>query len=193
MSPNLRYPAAALALAITMAITLWLMGRPPICTCGAVKIWHNMAVGSGNSQHLTDWYTLSHIIHGFAFFAGAWLWGKLTGYKLTLFQAFLAACLLEAGWEILENSPWVIDRYRQANAAMGYNGDSILNSVSDFVVMAIGFALAARIPASITIVLAIAMELLSAYVIRDNLLFNIQSLLFPSQTIADWQNELNQP
>ncbi|TFI58403.1 DUF2585 family protein [Sphingomonas parva] len=168
--------------AATAAILLW-MGRPPICTCGTVKMWVGAVQGPDNSQHLADWYTFSHIIHGFLFYALGWAFLRRNppGDRL------LAAVSIEAGWELLENSQWIIDRYRQATMALGYNGDSVLNSVADIGWMTLGWAVARRLPVWATIVLALAFELLALLMVRDNLTLNVLMLVAPVDAVRVWQ------
>ncbi|URW74793.1 DUF2585 domain-containing protein [Sphingomonas donggukensis] len=173
------------AILLVQALALWWAGRNPICTCGYVELWHG-ALDSGNSQHLADWYTPSHIIHGFLFYALGWLVlrRRPPGERLIL------AVVLEAAWEVLENSPIIIDRYREATIALGYTGDSIVNSVTDVAWMALGFAFARRAPVWATVAVAIAFELVALYVIRDNLTLNIVMLVAPSDAIRAWQGAL---
>ena len=163
-------------------ILLW-MHRPPICACGTVKLWHGMVQSSENSQHIADWYSFSHIIHGFLFYAAAhfWLKGRARDWALP------AAVAVEGLWEILENSPIVINRYREATMALGYSGDSIVNSLSDIGWMAFGFWLAARLPAKAIIALAIGFELMTLALIRDNLTLNVLMLVWPVEAIKLWQ------
>lgn len=170
------------ALLAATATTLLAMGRPPICTCGHVALWHG-AVDSGNSQHLLDWYSPSHIIHGFLFNGAAWLLLRRLPPRFRL----LIAVAIEAGWELIENSPMIIDRYRTATMALGYTGDSVLNSMSDIGCMMLGFALARTLPLWATVLLAIGLELLTLAVIRDNLTLNVLMLLWPIEAIRDWQ------
>ena len=182
-----RFGAAAiagliLALLLATAMTLLTMGRPPICACGYVALWHG-AIDSGNSQHLFDWYSPSHIIHGFLFYGAGWLLLR----RLPLRFRLLVAVAIEAGWELVENSPMVIDRYRTATMALGYVGDSVLNSLSDIGCMMIGFALARKLPVWATILVGVAMELLTLAAIRDNLALNILMLLWPIDAIRHWQ------
>jgi len=159
------------------------MGRPPICTCGTVKLWVGTANGPDNSQHLADWYTPSHLIHGLLLFGATWLVLRRRPVGVRL----LSAVLVEALWEIVENSPFVIDRYRHATMALGYTGDSVLNSVSDIGAMIVGFLIARRLPWWGSAAIAVALELLTLAVIRDNLTLNVLMLLAPSDAIRAWQ------
>ena len=158
------------------------MGRPPICTCGYVALWHG-AIDAGNSQHLLDYYSASHLIHGFLFYGAGALLLRRVGVPLRL----ILATLVEASWELLENSPMVIDRYRSATMALGYTGDSIINSLSDITCMMIGFALARRLPIWATITIAVALELATLALIRDNLTLNVLMLVWPIEGIRQWQ------
>ncbi len=159
------------------------MGQVPICKCGYVKVWHGVVFSAENSQHISDWYTFSHVIHGFAFYGLLWLVGRRwpLGVRLVL------ALLLESGWEILENTDMVINRYREVTIALDYYGDSVLNSVCDILAMALGFFLAWRLPVWVTIALTIFLELFVLYFIRDNLTLNIIMLLYPLDGIRTWQ------
>ncbi len=174
----------AIVLAV-MATILWFAGRNAICTCGRVELWHG-ALDSGNSQHIADWYTPSHIIHGFLFYAFGWwvLRRRPPGERLIL------AVAIEAAWEVLENSPLIINRYRDATIALGYTGDSIVNSVADVAWMALGFAFARRAPVWMTVAVAIGFELLTLWVIRDNLTLNVVMLVSPVEAIKTWQSAL---
>ena len=181
-----RYWAIAFALVAVMAAILLWMGRTPICTCGTVKLWVSTVQGPDNSQHIADWYTPSHVIHGFLFYLLGWLCLRRNppGDRL------IAAVVIEAGWEILENSPMIIDRYREATIALGYSGDSVINSVFDVVWMMLGFGIARRLPVWTTIALALAFELLTLLVIRDNLFLNVLMLVAPNDSIRAWQGAL---
>lgn len=178
-----RYWAIAICIvALAAAAELW-MGRSPICTCGTVKLFVTTVHGPDNSQHIADWYTPSHIIHGFLFYLLGWLCLRRNppGDRL------IAAVLIESAWEILENSPIIIDRYREATIALGYTGDSILNSVCDIGWMMVGFALARRLPVWATVTLAIFFETLTLFIIRDNLFLNVLMLVWPIEAIRTWQ------
>lgn len=176
----------AIALVIAQVVILYLMGRVPICECGYVKFFEPDVNSAGNSQHIADWYTPSHIIHGFLFFALAWLLFRKHSVAFKL--AF--AVLIEAAWEILENTPIVIDHYRSATMAVGYSGDSILNSAMDTVWMALGFYFALKMPIWVTVLVAIVFELFTGWLIRDNLTLNVLMLLYPIEAIKTWQSAL---
>jgi Protein of unknown function (DUF2585) len=183
----------ALILAFLIAVygiaILFAMGRPPICECGVVRLWTGAVNSPENSQQIADWYTLSHIIHGMIFYAGAhWLWRRWKLFDGAPARwAFPIAVALEASWELLENSPLIIDRYRSVTANFGYSGDSIINSAFDIVWMSLGFWIAARLPWKATLAIAVVFELIALAVIRDNLTLNVVMLVWPLDAIRDWQ------
>jgi hypothetical protein len=173
---------AVIIVAAAAAIEL-LMGRTAICTCGAVDLWVATRDSPRTSQMLADWYSASHVVHGLLFYAALWLVFR----RWPVERRFLAAMLIEAGWEVIENTPLVIDRYRETAAALGYNGDSVVNSVSDILMMALGFLAARKLPVWGAILLVLALELIPLLVIRDNLTLNIWNLVAPNPAVQAWQ------
>ncbi|MDQ1187294.1 DUF2585 domain-containing protein [Agrobacterium larrymoorei] len=185
-SSSIKWYWVAVGLLLAQIVILYMMGRVPICECGYVKLFEPGVNTPGNSQHIADWYTPSHIIHGFLFYGLAWLLfrSKPLSFRLSL------AVLVEAAWELLENSPIIIDRYRTATMALGYSGDSILNSAMDTVFMIVGFFFAARVPVWLTILIAIFFEIFTGWLIRDNLTLNVLMLVWPVDAVKEWQNAL---
>jgi hypothetical protein len=178
-----KYWAIAFAIVAVMASIELAMGRHAICTCGTVKLFVATVHGPDNSQHIADWYTPSHIIHGFLFYLLGWSVLRKTPPG----QRLLLAVSIEAAWEVLENSPIIIDRYREATMALGYSGDSVINSAMDVCWMILGFGIARRLPVWATVALALAFELLTLIVIRDNLFLNVLMLIWPVDGIRVWQ------
>jgi len=183
MTRTRRSAYAAILLVLLAAAILLAMGRNPMCTCGTVELWVGGRDSPKTSQMLADWYSFSHIVHGLIFYAALWLVAR----RWPVEWRFLTALIVEAAWEITENTPMVIDRYRHATAALGYSGDSVINSVSDILMMVVGFLVARRLPVWASIALLVALELIPLYVIRDNLTLNVWMLLWPDARIAAWQ------
>lgn len=174
---------AVILVLLGQAVTLWYFGQPFFCECREIKVWEGEVASAGNSQQLTDWYTFSHIIHGVLFFGLLSLFARRIplGYRLVI------ALGIEVAWEVFENTPWLINHYRQQALAAGYTGDSIFNSISDSVAMIIGFILAWRTPVWVSVAFVIAAELFVAFMIRDGLTLNIINLIYPFEFIRAWQ------
>jgi alkylation response protein AidB-like acyl-CoA dehydrogenase len=175
---------AAVAIGAIAAAAELAMGRHPICTCGTVELWVGARDSPKTSQMLADWYSLSHVVHGLLFYAVLWLVDR--GWPVE--RRFLAALLIEASWEVVENTPFVIDRYRETTAALGYSGDSVVNSMSDILMMGLGFLAARKLPVWAALLLLVVLELIPLLVIRDNLTLNVWNLLAPNPTVAAWQS-----
>ena len=172
---------ALLAVLAVAALVLSSLGRPAICACGTIELWGR--VGPEQSQMFADWYAPSHIVHGFLFYALL----HFTARRWPVERRFLAALIVEAAWEALENTPLIIDRYREATIALGYSGDSVLNSLSDIMMMALGFWAARRFPLWVSVVVVLLLELVPLIAIRDNLSLNILMLVAPSDAVRTWQ------
>jgi len=187
--PNFAGIVLALLTAAIVAAAELAMGRVPICTCGTVKLWWGNVQSSQNSQHIADWYSFSHVIHGLLFYLFAhllWRKWKLLGGRPALW-ALPIAVAFEGFWELLENSPVIIERYRAVTISLGYNGDSVVNSLADIGFMVLGFVLAARLPARLSVALALGFELFTLVMIRDNLTLNVLMLTWPVEAIRHWQ------
>jgi hypothetical protein len=181
--PGWRDWALALLIAAAGAAALYAMGRLPICACGTVKLWHGAVYSSENSQHLTDWYSPTHVLHGLLFYLALhWL-----APRWRLGPRLVAATLVETGWEIAENTDAMIERYREATIALDYYGDSIVNSSADIAMMWLGFVIAARAPVLVSVALFVIAEVLLGLVIRDGLTLNIVMLVWPLEAIMAWQ------
>lgn len=187
-TPN--YILIFIGLVIAQILILYSMGRLFVCECGYIKFWEGDVMSTSNSQQIADWYTFSHIIHGFIFY-GFFIWISKKFFNkngdLPLGLIFISAVILEASWEVIENSTWIIEYYRNNTVSLGYIGDSILNSVFDVVWMAIGFVMARKMPVWSIILIAVVFELMTGYFVRDGLLLNILMFIYPSEAVKAWQ------
>lgn len=165
------------------ALGLLTLGHLPVCACGYIKFWHGVANSSENSQHLADWYTFSHVVHGFLLYFLL----RLVLPRAPIPFLLVLAVAIEASWEILENTSFIIDRYRSETISLNYFGDSIVNSLADTGAMIIGFIVASRIPVWLTVVLIVLFEAIPLYAIRDNLTLNVIMLIRPFTSIQQWQ------
>lgn len=172
------------ALMAIQVVTLFLLGRNLICPCGYVSFWEGGLHLSTDSQHLTDWFTFSHIIHGFLFYGVT----AICFPRLSVGQRLCLAVGAEVAWEILENTSWIINAYRAQEIANTYAGDSIINSVSDTLAMIGGFVLARYSPVWLIVGLIIMFEVSVGLSIRDNFTLNVLNFIHPIESITDWQN-----
>jgi hypothetical protein len=182
-----RWALGILVFLAIQAALLLAMGRPPICTCGAVKFWEGDVLSAEMSQHLFDWYTFSHIVHGFLFY----LLLRFTFPKLPFGSRLLTAIGIEGAWEIAENTPWVIAAYRQQALAQGYVGDSVINSLFDTLSMIAGFALARTFPVWVSALVVLFLEGFAAYAIHDNLTLNVLNFIHPIDAVTRWQSQIH--
>ena len=165
--------------------TLYLWGQPPICTCGTVKLWVGSIFDSGNSQHIADWYTLSHILHGVLIV----LLGRIFGLGFRLL--FALAIVTGIGWEVVEHTDWVLDAFRATTINQGYVGDSVLNAVADYLWMLLGFFVAHNLRTLYVVLMIITLELTAALIARDSLTLSTLMLIYPIDAVDQWQQELN--
>ncbi|TSC87012.1 MAG: Protein of unknown function (DUF2585) [Parcubacteria group bacterium Gr01-1014_8] len=175
---------AGFALIGVQALALYFMGQPLISASGMVKLWHGAVLSSDNSQQISDWYTFSHVIHGFLFYLGLWFFFP----RMPIAMRFALASGIEVGWELFENTDFIISRYREQALAQGYIGDSVINSICDTLAMVVGFVLAWRLPVSASIAVIIFIEAFMLNWIRDSLTLNIIQLIHPLEGVTNWQS-----
>jgi hypothetical protein len=180
----LRVGGVAFGLVGAMVVTLRAMGRVWWCKCAAWSPVSWTVASSHNSQHLLDAYSFSHFQHGLLFLPGL-LW--LGRGRLPVAGAVLGSVALEALWEVVENTPLIIDRYRAATISLDYSGDSVANSLSDVACCTLGALFAARAPWWVTAVVFLVIEGGMLASIRDSLLLNVWMLAAPSDLIRTWQ------
>ncbi|GAB4428986.1 MAG: DUF2585 family protein [Anaerolineae bacterium] len=178
------WPLVALAAMLVATVTiLRQQGRLWICECGHIYLWVGDIWSSDNSQHLTDPYSFTHLLHGVVFF---WALALLLP-RVSLLWRFVIAIGLEAAWEVAENTEFIINRYREATASLGYNGDTIVNSLGDIAMCGLGFWLAWKIGWRWSLLLFVVVELVLTFWIRDSLLLSILMLVYPLDAIKTWQ------
>ncbi|PVA06222.1 DUF2585 family protein [Thalassorhabdomicrobium marinisediminis] len=170
-----------------IGVTLWAWGQPLICTCGTVRLWVPSIFSSENSQHIADWYTLSHILHGMLIP----LLGRVVFPRLGFNVLFAIAIVTGIGWEIIEHTDWVLNAFRATTINRGYLGDSVLNAVMDYVFMMAGFFAALALPIWLVVAAMLALELIAGLIGRDNLTLSTIQLIAPIDAIDNWQQELN--
>jgi hypothetical protein len=160
-----------------------LLGRDWHCWCGVPWIWITDAWGDHASQHLLDAYALTHVLHGFLFF---WLVAWLLPRLPVAWQLWIAVAV-ESAWEVLENTNFVIERYRQATASVEYNGDTVVNVAGDILATGLGFFVARRLGFRLTLALFVLIEVGLLLWIRDSLLLTVWMLASPSEFLKNWQ------
>lgn len=183
-----QWVAASAATLALVALAQYSMGRELICKCGVIRLWVGQSIGPENSQQIFDWYSFSHVIHGIFLYAFTYWIGKKRGWSV--WQMLFFAVLLEGAWEVIENSSFIIERYRTATLSLDYYGDSILNSFFDSVSMIVGFFLARKLPIPLTVALVLALEFWVGYWIHDNLTLNVIMLVHPVDAIRMWQGAI---
>ncbi len=171
---------------VLILLTLWSWGQPLICTCGYVQIWVNSIWSSGNSQHIADWYTPSHMIHGLMIVP----LGRLLAPRLSLNWLFAIAIVTGVAWEVLEHTDWVLGLFRATNVNQGYLGDSVLNAVADYMFMLTGFFIGSLLPTLWTVALILLLEVVATIVGRDSLMLTTIMLIHQFEVIEAWQQQI---
>ncbi len=185
--PEAWHVITALIGATIIGVTLWLWGQPLICTCGYVKLWVGSVFSEGNSQHIADWYSLSHVIHGMLVV----LAGRLVLRQPPFTLLFAIAIVTGIAWEIVEHTDWVLNQFRATTIYQGYIGDSVLNAVADYLWMMVGFLLANAVRTVWIVALIVVLEILAAMVARDSLTLTTLMLIYPVDSIEAWQQAIN--
>ena len=174
---------ATIAILPLMALLLWAEGRMLLCACGEFKVWIGDTCSSSNSQQLFDPYSFTHILHGFVLF---WLIA-LIFRRLKPGWQFSLAVALEAAWEVFENTRFVIEHYRAETAALGYQGDTIVNSFGDLICAIVGYLVARQLGLRRSLIVFFVIEVILAVWIRDGLLLQLVMLLRPVESVKLWQ------
>lgn len=175
---------AAAAVLGVLALTLAAMGRSWWCRAGDGGLWAGDVWSRHNSQHLVDPYTFTHVLHGLVFYAAVW---AMLRRRATPAGRAWVAFLLEAGWEIVENTDAVIERYRAATISLDYFGDSVANSLGDVLAFVVGYAAAGVMPVWVSAAAFCFVDGALLFWIRDSLLLNVVMLLHPIDAIRRWQ------
>lgn len=168
---------AALAIVAAHVLAMQIMGR----TWGEAKLWTSSANSASTSQRLLDPYSVTHVLHGLI------LYWATSGTTWSMHTRFVVAVVLETLWELVENTPMVINKYRSETVSVGYEGDSVFNSIGDILCCCLGFWIAKTVPWQASLALFVLSELGLLWLIRDNLTLNVVQLLRPSPTIKKWQ------
>jgi len=174
----------SIGIVVATVALLHAMGRIPFCKCGIVSLWSGDIGSNQNSQQFADPYTFTHVIHGVLIYGLLLL---VAGKRMSLGARLVCAVALESGWEVLENTDFIINRYREATISLDYYGDSIFNSIGDILAMAVGFCLASRLPGRVSAIGALALDTALLFLIHDSLLVNIIMLIYPLDAIRQWQ------
>jgi hypothetical protein len=183
--PLWHYVLIALAVALSAALVERAMGRVWVSRTGRLMLWNGVVASPENSQQFFDWYSYSHVIHGIVFYAALRLVGRRLGWPVGLWLVIAVA--VEVAWEVFENTPFTIERYRTATIALDYYGDSILNSMCDVACCVAGFVMAWKLPVWGSVAVVVLNEAFVGYMIRDNLTLNIIMLIHPIDAIRRWQ------
>jgi hypothetical protein len=186
MKPLIDRPVQIMAAGLVLLVMIVLLraqGRMFLCACGYFDVWISDTCSSNNSQQLFDPYSFTHVLHGFLFF---WLI-TLLFRRLSGWWQFWLALLLESAWEVFENTSFVIDKYRTETAALGYTGDTVVNSLGDVACALAGFLIARKLGLRRSLIAFLLVELVLILWIHDSLLLQLLMLLRPVEAIKLWQ------